>query len=228
MKANTKDDMKLSLLVLVVVAVVCLPAAAQRRGGGRGPAPASEQYPPLPRSESEKKILATLDAATKALYANVPAADGRLLRLLAETVNAKHVVEIGTSTGLSGLWFSMALEKTAGKLTTFEFDASRAATAKKHFKEAGVDRLITVIEGDAHQTVTKLKEPIDVVFIDADKEGYVDYLNKLLPLVRPGGLILAHNTDMVPDYVKAVTANPNLETVFYMQGGGLAVTLKKR
>jgi caffeoyl-CoA O-methyltransferase len=230
MKANTKDDMKLSLLVLVVVAVVCLPAAAQRRGGGRGPAPASEQYPPLPRSESEKKIIATLDAATKAgaLYANVPAADGRLLRLLAETVNAKHVVEIGTSTGLSGLWFSMALEKTAGKLTTFEFDAGRAATAKKHFKEAGVDRLITVIEGDAHQTVTKLKEPIDVVFIDADKEGYVDYLNKLLPLVRPGGLILAHNTDMVPDYVKAVTANPNLETVFYMQGGGLAVTLKKR
>jgi caffeoyl-CoA O-methyltransferase len=230
MKANAKDDMKLSLLVLVVVAVVCLPAAAQRRGGGRGPAPASEQYPPLPRSESEKKILATLDAATKAgaLYANVPAADGRLLRLLAETVNAKHVVEIGTSTGLSGLWFSMALEKTAGKLTTFEFDAGRAATAKKHFKEAGVYRLITVIEGDAHQTVTKLKEPIDVVFIDADKEGYVDYLNKLLPLVRPGGLILAHNTDMVPDYVKAVTANPNLETVFYMQGGGLAVTLKKR
>ena len=68
----------------------------------------------------------------------------------------------------------------------------------------------------------------DVVFIDADKEGYVDYLNKLLPLVRPGGLILAHNVDMVPDYVKAVTGNADLETVFYMQGGGLAVTLKKR
>ena len=74
----------------------------------------------------------------------------------------------------------------------------------------------------------RLKEPIDVVFIDADKEGYVDYLDKLLPLVRPGGLILAHNVDMVPDYVKAVTGNADLETVFYMSGGGLAVTLKKR
>ena len=58
--------------------------------------------------------------------------------------------------------------------------------------------------------------------------GYVDYLNKLLPLVRPGGLVLAHSVNMVPDYVKAVTSNADLETVFYAQGAGLAVTLKKR
>jgi predicted O-methyltransferase YrrM len=70
-------------------------------------------------------------------------------------------------------------------------DPCRAATAKKHFKVAGVARLITVIE-DAHQTITKLKDPL--VLIDADKEGYVDHLNKLLPLVRPGGLILVLNT----------------------------------
>ena len=222
--------MKRSLIVVVAIIGACVCASAQRRGGGRSEAPGSDQYPPVARSESEKKILATIDGATKAgaLYANVPASDGRMLRVLTEAVNAKHVVEIGTSTGLSGLWFCMALEKTGGKLTTFEFDAGRAATAKKHFKEAGVDRLVTVIEGDAHQTLTRVKEPIDVVFIDADKEGYVDYLQKLLPLVRPGGFILAHNTNMVPDYVKTVTANPDLETVFYMNGGGLAVTLKKR
>jgi predicted O-methyltransferase YrrM len=218
-----------SLIVLAAIVGISVCASAQGRGG-RGITPANDQYPPIPRSDSEKKILATIDAAAKAgaLYANVPAADGRLLRLLAEAANAKHVVEIGTSTGISGLWFAMALEKTGGKLSTFEFDPGRAATAKKHFKEAGVDRLVTVIEGDAHQTVTRLKEPIDVVFIDADKEGYVDYLNKLLPLVRPGGLILAHNTDMVPDYLKVVTTKADLETVFYMNGGGLAVTLKKR
>jgi predicted O-methyltransferase YrrM len=122
----------------------------------------------------------------------------------------------------------MALEKTGGKLTTFEIDAHRAALARKHFKQAAVDQLVTVIEGDAHQNITKLKEPIDLVFIDADKGGYVDYLDRMLPLVRPGGLILAHNIDMVPDYVKVVTANRNLETVFYMQGNQLGVTLKKR
>lgn len=218
----------LVLLVAFVSAIGYL--SAQRRGGGRGVAPASDEYPPIARSDSEKQILATIDAATNAgaLYANVPAADGRMLRLLAEAANAKHVVEIGTSTGLSGLWFCIALEKTGGKLTTFEYDGGRAATARKHFKEAGVDKIATIIEGDAHGTVARLKEPIDIVFIDADKEGYVDYLNKLLPLVRAGGLILAHNVNMVPDYVKAVTSSADLETAFYMQGGGLAVTLKKR
>jgi len=83
-------------------------------------------------------------------------------------------------------------------------------------------------EGDAHEQVKKLKGPIDAAFIDADKGGYVDYLNKLLPLVKPGGLILAHNTDMVPDYIKALTTNPALETIFYREGAGLALTLKKR
>jgi predicted O-methyltransferase YrrM len=79
--------------------------------------------------------------------------------------------------------------------------------------------------------VKQLKGPIDVAFIDADKEGYEDYLQKLLPLVRPGGLILAHNVNagMAREgYVKQVTSNPDLETVFYSDGSGLSVTLKKR
>ncbi len=100
--------------------------------------------------------------------------------------------------------------------------------AREHFRKAGVGQAITIVEGDAHQNVTKLKGPIDVAFIDADKDGYVDYLHKVLPLVRPGGLILAHNVEMVPDYVKAVTTSADLETVFYMEGSGLGVTLKKR
>jgi predicted O-methyltransferase YrrM len=154
-----------------------------------------------------------------------------MLRLLAESVNAKNVVEIGTSTGYSGLWLSLALEKTGGKLTTFEMDRGRAAMARKHFQQAGVDRMVTLIEGDAHEKVQALKGPVDVVFIDADKEGYVDYLEKVLPLVRPGGLILAHNVNpsMAGEgYVRQVTSNSDLETVFYTEGAGLSITLKKR
>jgi predicted O-methyltransferase YrrM len=197
---------------------------------GRGIDPASGAHPPIAKTESERRILTTISEAVKAgaTFANVPALDGRLLRLLAEAMNAKTVVEIGTSTGISGMWICMALEKTGGKLITFELDARRAATAREHFKRAGVERLVTVVEGDAHKNITKLKDPVDMVFIDAEKSGYVDYLNKMLPLVRPGGLILAHNVDMVADYVKAVTANPDLETTFYMEGNELAVTLKKR
>jgi len=180
--------------------------------------------------EAETKIQAVLDEMVNAheTYLSVPVQDGRALRLLTEATGARYVVEIGTSTGYSGLWLCLALQKTNGRLTTFEIDHQRATMAREHFKEAGVEKMVIVIEGDAHEQVAKLKGPIDIAFVDADKGGYVDYLNKLLPLVKPGGLILAHNVDMVPDYVKAVTTSRDLETILYMEGGGLAVTLKKR
>lgn len=179
---------------------------------------------------AEARVHAVLDGMIKSheTYLSVPVEDGKALRLLTEATAARSVVEVGTSTGYSGLWLCLALEKTGGHLTTFEIDHQRALRAQKHFQEAGVDKLVTIIEGDAHEQVTKLKEAIDVAFIDADKSGYVDYLNKLLPLVRPGGLILAHNVDMVPDYVQLVSSRADLETIFYMAGGGLSVTLKKR
>lgn len=185
---------------------------------------------PLAKTSAEKKILAELGRMAKGreTYLSVPREDGEALWVLTEAVNARHVAEIGTSTGYSGLWFSLALTATDGHLTTFEINHQRAAEARQHFREAGVLDRVTLIEGNAHQNLSKLKGPIDVAFIDADKGGYVDYLNKVLPLVRPGGLILAHNVDMVPDYVRAVTTNPDLQTIFYMQGQGLAVTLKKR
>lgn len=188
--------------------------------------------PPLAKTaaEKEKKILAELDRMVKGheTYLSVPRKDGEALWLLTEAVDAKRVAEIGTSTGYSGLWFCMALTATGGHLTTFEIDHQRFTEAHQHFEAAGVADRVTQIEGDAHKNITKLKWPIDLVFIDADKGGYVDYLHKVLPLVRPGGLILAHNVNMVPDYVRAVTTNPDLQTIFYMQGRGLAVTLKKR
>ena len=192
-------------------------------------ASARAQNTPQSATEKEKRILAVIDRMAKSheTYLSVPEQDGKALRLLTEAIKAKHVVEIGTSTGYSGLWFCLALQKTGGHLTTFEIDRQRAAQARKHFEAAGVEKIVTLIEGDAHEEVAKLKPPIDIVFIDADKSGYVDYLNKLLPLVRENGLLLAHNVDMVPEYVKAVQANANLETIVYMEGEGLAVTLKR-
>jgi len=186
--------------------------------------------------KKEAKILSVLEDMSKnrnyAMW-NITTEEGRLLWILTAAANAKHVVEIGTSNGYSALWFCLALRTTGGKLTTHEIDPYRISLARKHFKNAGVSHLVTIVEGDAHKTVTRLKEPIDILFIDADKAGYFDYLKKLLPLVRPGGLILAHNTtDLASEmqgYLKAVTTNPALETIFlYKDAGGISVTLKKR
>jgi caffeoyl-CoA O-methyltransferase len=222
------------VLLALIQSLTAQPGPGDRGRGfggrfGRGFSSALQQ-PPVPANEEEKMILNILEdmnANQSAGMMNVPPTDGRLLRLFTEATGAKHVVEIGTSNGYSGIWFCLALRTTGGKLTTHEIDARRAALARENFKRAGVDKLVTLVEGDAHETVTKLKEPIDILFLDADKSGYTDYLNKLLPLVRPGGLILAHNVDSTgQDFIKAVTTNPNLETVFQVQG--LGVTLKKR
>jgi predicted O-methyltransferase YrrM len=188
-----------------------------------------------PKTAEEKKILDVLEDMyqnQRQGMMNVSPEDGKLLRLLTESTGAKHVVEIGTSNGYSAIWFCLALRNTGGKLTTHEIDSGRAALARQNFKRAGVDRIVNLVEGDAHEEALKLKESIDVLFLDADKAGYLDYLNKLLPLVRPGGLIVAHNMRYPPPdprYIHAVTTNPDLETIFlHMNAAGIGVTLKKR
>ncbi len=235
---------KLIFFVLIIILAGILALAtylcAQERGTGRRSQPARERFAsilessPLPKNEAEKKILDVLDDMYKNQsrgMMNVPPEDGRFLRLITEAMNAKHVVEIGTSNGYSGIWILLALRSTGGRLTTYEIDAGRAKLARENFKRAGVDKIVTLVEGDAHEEVPKLKEQIDILFLDADKEGYIDYLNKLLPLVRPGGLIIAHN--MTPgmadqNYVRAITTNPDLETLFINTSpAGIGLTLKK-
>jgi caffeoyl-CoA O-methyltransferase len=212
---------------LVAAAAIAFAASAMVFAQRFGRRPRAMENPPLAKTEAEKKILAVLEQARNAgeVYLQVPVESGRVLRLVTEAVGARNVVEIGTSTGYSGLWFCLALQKTGGRLTTFEIDRGRAAMARKHFEQAGVEEMVTVVEGDAHQTIRRLKEPVDVLFLDADKDGYLDYYNRLAPLVRPGGLILADNVAMAPDYLKAVTTSPELDTVFF---GDLALTLRKR
>jgi predicted O-methyltransferase YrrM len=209
-------------------------------GGGRGGfgSPPQESTsgldkPPLPKDDGEQRILRALDLARLGQrFANVSTADGRLLRQLTEAVGARRVVELGTSTGESGLWFSMALRKTGGRLFTYDIDPGRIAVARGNFKSAGVDDIVIITEGDAHQTATRNTDPIDVLFIDAEKEGYDAYLRELLPYVRPGGLILAHNMRRPspnPRYIEAITTNPDLDTSFVlMDGAGVGITLKKR
>ena len=215
-----------------------LPRGQGGRGGaGRGQRATETDSdlikPTLPKDDGEKRILTAIEQARQGeRYANVSTADGRLLRQLAESIGAKRIVELGTSTGESGLWFSMALRKTGGKLYTHDIDPGRISVARENFKKGGVEDLIIITEGDAHKTAIKNTDPIDLLFIDAEKEGYDSYLKELLPYVRPGGLIVAHNMRRPapnPRYVEAITTSPDLDTSFVlMDGAGIGITLKKR
>jgi predicted O-methyltransferase YrrM len=211
---------------VAAAALLSAPAMAQSRRGAL-------ERPPLAASAEERRALAVLDEVYRNhRYLSVPEPDGRLLRVLVESIGARHVVELGTSTGYSGLWILLGLAKTGGRLTTYEIDRGRHEMARGNFEKAGVLARATLVLGDAHAEATKLKEPIDLLFIDADKEGYPDYLKKLGPLVRAGGLIAAHNMASPPPdlrYVEAVTTHPAYETVFLnMHDAGMGVTLKKR
>ena len=124
---------------------------------------------------------------------NVPESDGRLLHDLILKQKFTRALEIGTSTGHSGVWIAWALARTGGKLTTVELDPQRHRAAVANFKEAGLSSFIDARLGDAHQIVPALAGPFDFVFSDADKEWYKNYFVAVWPKVSPGGCFTAHN-----------------------------------
>lgn len=93
--------------------------------------------------------------------------------------------------------------------------------------------MVTLVEGDADETIKRLRGPIGLVLIDTEKEGFTDYLEKLLPLARKGGLIIGHDStgqaDQMPANFKAIASNPDLETVFVdASRWGMVITRKMR
>ncbi len=147
---------------------------------------------------------------------NVPREDGRMLRLLIAASGAKSVLEIGTSNGVSTIWMGLAVAETGGKITTLEINAQRAAMARENFKKAGMDKVITLVEGDALKEITKLSGPYDFVFIDANKSDYKRYFDLTFPKLTPGGIIVAHNSysmaSSMRDFLDAVENHPQLIT----------------
>ena len=142
----------------------------------------------------DKRVAAFLE---KARYSwrdmNVPTEDGRLLHDIIVKNKYTRALELGTSTGHSGIWIALALSKTGGKLITVDIDEGRHREAVANFKEAGVNDFIDARLADAHKLVTELAGPFDFVFIDADKDWYVNYAKALIPKLENGGCITAHN-----------------------------------
>ena len=162
---------------------------------------------------------------------NVNPDEGAFLRNLAQKVHAHEGLEIGTSNGYSSIWIGMGLRKEGGHLLTLEIDEGRARLAQANFRAAGLDSVITLKLGDALAEVPKLPGPYDFVFIDAWKQDYVKYLHMVIPIVRPGGVIVAHNVtdlkDELTDFIHAVQTNPQLRTEIDNPGpGGFSVSYK--
>lgn len=122
--------------------------------------------------------------------------EGKLLMLLARAIGARRVLEIGTLGGYSTIWLARALPND-GQLITLEYDPKHADVARENIKRAGLGGLVELRIGRAQETLPQIAAeglgPFDFIFIDADKQGYVEYLEWSLKLARPGTLIVADN-----------------------------------
>ncbi|MFC1489750.1 O-methyltransferase [Candidatus Latescibacterota bacterium] len=171
---------------------------------------------------------------------NVPDSDGQLLHDIIVENGYTRALEIGTSTGHSGIWIAWALSKTGGKLITLEIDESRHKEALGHFEEAGLSEYVDARLGDAHTIVPELEETFDFVFSDADKDWYTNYFKAAAPKLEIGGCYTTHNISergqrgrgrnqgtQNGGYIDYVRSQSNFETTIDSSGSGLMISYKK-
>lgn len=189
-------------------------------------------------SALDEKVKKFLNDHSRQWYdMNIPAIDGQLLYDLIIKGGYKSAVEIGTSTGHSGIWIAWALSKTGGKLITIEIDENRYKTALENFRQAGLSDFIDARLADAHKLVKELKGPFDFVFSDADKDWYKNYFIDLEPKLKVGGCFTAHNISdrgrggyrsyggqgVFLEYVRNLK---NYETTINSSGSGMSISYK--
>src|SRR6476646_4375483 len=142
----------------------------------------------------------------------VDAEVGALLRVLATAIGATRILEIGTAIGYSGIWLARALP-AGGMLVTMEFNEERAREARENFARAGVSDRVSVVVGDAQLKIAKVSGPFDLIFQDGAKKLYIPLLDRLVALLRPGGLLVTDNVlwagEVVPGFQKTPRKNPD-------------------
>lgn len=190
------------------------------------------------------------DIARVGAGANLPLVDaevGALLRVLATAVGASRILEIGTAIGYSGIWLAGALPP-GGMLLTLEAKPDRARQARENFARAGLADRTNVIIGDAGLLVAKVAGPFDLIFQDGDKVQYAQMLDRLVDLLRPGGLLVTDNvlwsgevvagfvasphqdpadTRAIVDYNEKLAAHPALMTAIVPLRDGVSISVKR-
>ena len=173
---------------------------------------------------------------------------GALLRVLATAVGATRILEIGTAVGYSGIWLAGALPP-GGMLLTMEMSETRARIARDNFARAGLADRVNVMIGDAERLIAKVAGPFDLIFQDGDKKLYLPMLDRLVALLRPGGLLVTDNvlwdgevvpgfvsrpqrkaedTRAIADYNVRLNAHPLLMTSTIPLRDGVAIAVKAR
>ncbi len=154
----------------------------------------------IPRPVADRmKVLEKMDAEHRRdrkppleRLRQVPPETGRFIAIVAAAAPAGAWLEIGTSGGYSALWLSLACRAAGGRLTTFEILDAKIALARETFREAGVEDVVELVEGDAREHLGKY-EDVSFCFLDAEKDHYAECYEKIVPHMVPGGILVADN-----------------------------------
>ena len=159
---------------------------------------------------------------------NVDRETGRWLGLMVRATTARATVEIGSSNGVSTIWLAAAAREIGGQVTGTEILPDRATEANRNLAEAGLASVAQVLAGNAQESLASLSGPFDLVFIDAEKEDYVDHFNSVIDRVRTGGLILADNviSHDLSAYQAMLREHGDVETVTVPIERGIEFTVK--
>jgi caffeoyl-CoA O-methyltransferase len=191
----------------------------------------------------EDEVLQRISRAAAGLpNISVKPYEGHLLSMLVRVSGAKKIVEIGTLAGYSGTWMARALPGD-GHLWTLDKNPDHVAVASQSFLQAGVADRVTIMEGDAHESLRSLTKqgPFDLVFIDADKPSYPFYLDWAGENLRSGGLMLAHNalrdgavlnpndetSQAMAEFNQLLAHDSRFDSFIFTIGDGMAVGVKK-
>jgi caffeoyl-CoA O-methyltransferase len=175
-------------------------------------------------------VLREIRAADKEQLA-VSEEDGRFLRVTVVSSGATRALEIGGASGYSAIWIGLGLRETGGRLTTIEYDASRARELAANIRRAGLADIVTVVSGDAFAEIPRLASEFDFVFLDAWKQDYKRFFDVVFPRLRPRGVFLAHNVvnkrGEMEDFLAAIHNHPRaLTTIVSPSHEGMSVTVK--
>jgi len=164
---------------------------------------------------------------------------GELLNMLLRLINAKNMLEVGTSTGYSTIWCADAIIENSGKIITIEKNQGKIKRAKENFQKAEVSEIIEIKEGNAIKILEELnnqeknKSFFDMVLIDADKENTIEYFDLILPMISKGGIIVTDNMlypkkyrDDMKKFSNYIKTNPTLRTITSPIGNGEEITVK--
>ena len=165
---------------------------------------------------SDPALEAALEASAAAGLPSIQVSptQGKLLHLLAMSLGARKILELGTLGGYSTIWMARALP-AEGKLITLEYDSKHAAVARANITSAGLASKVEIRIGKAIDTLPQLtgEAPFDLIFIDADKVSYPDYFKWALKLSRPGALIIADNIVRKGAVADPSSDDPNVQAV---------------